>query len=151
MWSWNYWQKKILWVNRKDLEVESDVPNWAPIFDKCYLEKQKYRQELTPNVKNQPCRVFVRNDLVEKTIKSCRKLSIRFLEFKKQLGLDTNVVTYDKQDIINVLQVVFKGEIILTQYCIENKRLIAYFFNHKLGIEVDEYTHEGRNSNYEKK
>ena len=34
--------KKILWVNTKDLEVESDVPNWAPIFDKCDLEKQKY-------------------------------------------------------------------------------------------------------------
>ena len=93
----------------------------------------------------------MRNDLVEKTIKSCRKSSKRFLEFKKQLGLDTNVVTCDKQDIINVLQVVFKEEIILTQYCIENKRLIAYFSNHKLGIEVDEYTHEGRNSNYDKK
>ena len=68
---------------------------------------------------------------------------------KKKLGLDPNVITCDKQDIINVLQVVFE-EIILTQYCIENKRLDAYFSNHKLGIEVDEYNHEGRNSNYEK-
>ena len=57
---------KYFWVNRKDLEVESDVANWAQIFDKCDLEKQKYRQELTPNVKYQPCRVSVRNDLVEK-------------------------------------------------------------------------------------
>ena len=48
------------------------------------------------------------------------------------------------------MQIVFEGEIILTQYCIENKRLDAYFSNHKLGIEVDEYNHEGRNSNYEK-
>ena len=48
------------------------------------------------------------------------------------------------------MQVVFEGEIIFTQYCIENKRLDAYFSNHKLGIEVDEYNHEGRNSNYEK-
>ena len=39
---------------------------------------------------------------------------------------------------------------IFTQYCIENKRLDAYFSNYKLRIEVDEYTHEGRNSNYEK-
>ena len=23
------------WVNRKDLEVESNVANWAQIFDKC--------------------------------------------------------------------------------------------------------------------
>ena len=49
-----------------DLEVESGVTNWAPIFDKCDLEKQKYRQELTPNLKYQPCSVFVRNDLVKK-------------------------------------------------------------------------------------
>ena len=48
-----------------------------------------------PNVKYQPCRVFVRNDLVEKQFKSCRKSSNRFLEFKKKLGLDPNVVTCD--------------------------------------------------------
>ena len=35
-------------------------------------------------------------------------------------------------------------------YCIENKRIDAYFSKYKLGIEVDEYNHEGRNSNYEK-
>ena len=49
---------RYFWVNRKDLEVESDVNNWAPIFDKCDPEKQKYIQELTPNLKYQPCRVF---------------------------------------------------------------------------------------------
>ena len=27
------------WVNRKDLEVESDIINWTPIFDKCDPEK----------------------------------------------------------------------------------------------------------------
>ena len=35
-------------------------------------------------------------------------------------------------------------------YCIENKRLDAYFSKYKLGIKVDEYNHEGRNSYYEK-
>ena len=91
----------------------------------------------------------MRNDLVERKIKSCRKSSKRFLEFKKKLGLDPNVVTCDEQDIINTLQIVFEGEIILTQYCIKNKRLDAYFSKYKLGIEVDEYNHEGRNSEYE--
>ena len=141
---------RYFWVNGKDLEVESDVANWEQIFDKCDQEKQKYRQEFTPNVKYQSCRVFVRNDLVGKKIKSCRKSSKRFLEFKKKLGLDPNVVTCDKQDIINTLQVVFEGEIIFTHYCIKNKRLDAYFSNPKLGIEIDEYNHEGRNFNYEK-
>ena len=48
------------------------------------------------------------------------------------------------------MQIVFEGEIIFTQYCIENKRLDAYFSNHKLGIEVDEYNHKDRNFNYAK-
>ena len=73
-----------------------------------------------------------------------------FYSSKKKLGLDPNVVTSDEQDIISALQVAFEGEIILTQYCIKNKRIDAYFSKYKLGIEVDEYNHEGRNSNYEK-
>ena len=47
------------------------------------------------------------------------------------------------------MQVAFEGEIILTQHCIKNKRLDAYFPKYKLGIEVDEYNHEGRNFQYE--
>ena len=134
-------------VNRKDLETESDVANWAQIFDKCDPEKQKYRQELTPNAEYQRCRVFVRNDLFERKVKSCRKSSKNFLEFEKKLGLDPDVVTCAEQDIISPLQVAFEGEIILA--CIKNKRLDAYFSKYKLGIEVDEYYNEGRNSEYE--
>ena len=74
-------KEKYFWVNRKHLEVESDAANWAQIFDKCDSEKQKYSQELKPNAEYQRCRVFVRHDLVERKIKSCRKLSKRFLEF----------------------------------------------------------------------
>ena len=64
-------------------KVESYVANWAQIFDKGDPGKHKYRQELTPKTEYQKCRVFVRNDLVETKIKSCRKSSKRFLEFKK--------------------------------------------------------------------
>ena len=66
------------------------------------------------------------------------------------LGLDPNLVTCDGQDVISALQVAFEGEIMLTQYCVENKRIDAYFSEQKRGIEVDEYNHESRNSNYEK-
>ena len=52
------------------MEVESDVANWAQIFDKCDPKKQKYRHELMLNIKFQQCRVFVRNDLVEKKLKA---------------------------------------------------------------------------------
>ena len=74
-----------------------------------------------PITEFQPCRRFVQNDLVERKTKSCRKSSKKFLDFKKQLGLDPDVVTCDKQNIISALQVAFEGEIILTQYCIKNK------------------------------
>ena len=70
-------------VNRKDLEVESDVANWAQIFDKCDPEKQKYRQELTPNAEYQQCRVFVRNDLVKRKIKSLENHQNDFQNSKK--------------------------------------------------------------------
>ena len=58
-------KERYFWINRKDLKVESDVANWAQIFDKCDLKKQKYRHELMPNTKFQQYRVFERNDLVE--------------------------------------------------------------------------------------
>ena len=57
----------------------------------------------------QRCRVFVRNDLVKRKVKSCTKSSKRFLEFKKKFGLDPNVVTCDEQNIISALQVAFEG------------------------------------------
>ena len=69
---------KYFWANRKDLEVESDIAIWEEIFDKCDPKKQKYRQELTHNAIYQRYRVFLRNDLVERKIKSCRKPSKRF-------------------------------------------------------------------------
>ena len=47
-------QGRYFWVDRKDLEVESDVANWAQIFDKCDPEKQKYRHELMPYTEFQP-------------------------------------------------------------------------------------------------
>ena len=42
-----------------------------------------------------------------------------------------------------------EGEIIHTQYCIENKRLDAHLPKYKLEIEVDEYDHEYRDAEYE--
>ena len=69
---------RYFWVNRKDLEIESDYKNWAHIFDKCGPERQKYRHKLTVVNLYQQCRVFVRNDLVERKSKSCRKASEKF-------------------------------------------------------------------------
>ena len=59
-------KERYLWVNRKDLEVDTDVANWAQVFGKCDPKKQKCRHDLMPNIKFQQYRVFVRNSLLEK-------------------------------------------------------------------------------------
>ena len=117
---------RYFWINRRDFEAESDYDNWAQIFDKCDPKKQKYRRELMPNTKFQPCRRYVRNDLAERKIKSCRKASEKFLKFKENLELDLHEIICDEQDIISTLRLVFEDEIIHAQYCIQNKRLDAY-------------------------
>ena len=123
---------RYFWVNRRDLKVESEYNNWVQIFDKCDSEKQKYRHELMPNTKFQLCRWFIRNDLVERKIKSCRKAPEEFLRFKEKLGLDPFEITFDEQDIISTLQLVLEGGIIHTQYCIGKKELMLTFLNTKL-------------------
>ena len=103
---------KYSWINRRDLEVESVYNNWANTFDKCNPEKQKYRYKLILNAKSQPCRRFVRNDLVERKIKSCRIASVKFLKFQEKLGVDSYKITRDEKDIVSALQVAFEDEII---------------------------------------
>ena len=83
-----------------------------------------------PNTEFQPCRRFVRNYLVERKIKSCRKSSKRFLEFKKKLELDPDVVTCDEQDI-SALQVACEGEIIRSTV-LKRKDLMLTFLNTNL-------------------
>ena len=86
---------------------------------------------------------------LKEKLKAVENQQKKFLELKKKLGLDPDVVTCDEQEIVSALQVAFEGEIILTQHCIKNKRIDAYFSKYKLGIEVNEYNHESRNFEYE--
>ena len=85
------------WINRRDLEIESKR-NWQVIFDK-YKDSsnQKYRKELTPNITFQPNKIFVRNNLFEKIIKSCKTTNLEFLKLKEKLDLCLNEVICDEQ------------------------------------------------------
>ena len=47
----------------------------------------KYSREFTPNIKFQADRIFVRNDLSEQLIKSCKATSTEFLIFKEKPGI----------------------------------------------------------------
>ena len=77
--------------------------------------------------------------------KSIRKI----LKIQRKVRIKCDEIKCDEKDVISALQVAFEGKIILTQYCIENKRLDAYLPKYKLEIEVDKYDHESRNPNYE--
>ena len=105
------------WINRRDLEIETKR-NWQVIFDKYKdLSTQKYRRELTPNITFQPNKIFVRNDLFEKVIKSCKATNLEFLKLKEKLGL----CLYE--DICDEKEFILMSEESFMQHDIENKKL----------------------------
>ena len=61
---------------------------------------QKYRKELTPNITFQPDKIFVRKDLFEKIIKSCKATNLEFLKLKGKLGLCLCEDICDEQEFI---------------------------------------------------
>ena len=98
------------WINRTDLEIESER-NWQAIFDKCKdSSRQKYRKELTPNITFQPNKIFVRNNLFEKIIKSCKATHLEFLKLKEKLGLYLYEDICDEQELISTSEEIFKEE-----------------------------------------
>ena len=56
----------------------------------------KYRRELTPDIKFQADSIFVRNDLFEQVIKSCKATSAEFLMFKEKLGICSYVESIEE-------------------------------------------------------
>ena len=111
------------WINRRDLEIESKR-NWQAIFDKCKdSSRQKYRKELTPNITFQPNKTFVRNNLFEEIIKSCKTTNLEFLKLKEKLVLCLYEVICDEQEFISTSKEFFKEEKICAQHDVENKQL----------------------------
>ena len=75
------------WINLRDFEVETES-KWLNIFNKHGNKSTlKYRRELTPDIKFQADRIFVRNDLFEQVIKNCKATSTEFLMFKEKLAI----------------------------------------------------------------
>ena len=111
------------WINRRDLEIETKH-NWEVIFDKHKdLSTEKYRKELTPNITFQPNKIFVRNNLFEKIIKSCKATNLEFLKLKEKLGLCLYEDICDDQELILMPEEIFKEEKIITHYEGKNKQL----------------------------
>ena len=62
----------------------------------------KYKKELTPNIKFQADRIFVRNDLFEQVIKSCKATNIEFTMLKEKLGICLYEENYYEERIIKI-------------------------------------------------
>ena len=77
------------------------------------LSTEKYVKELTANITFQPNRIFVRKDLFEKIIKSCKATNLEFLK----LGL----CLYE--DICDEKEFILMSEKSFIQHDVENKQL----------------------------
>ena len=68
----NMLEVTLIWTDLRDIEVETES-KWLNIFNK-HGDKStlKYRRELTPDIKFQADKIFVRNDLFEQVNKSCK-------------------------------------------------------------------------------
>ena len=88
------------WINLRDFEVETES-KWLNIFNKNGNKSTlKYRREITPGIKAQTDKIFVRNDLFEQVIKSCKETKKEFLMLKEKLGICLYEENYYTEDII---------------------------------------------------
>ena len=62
----------------------------------------KYTRESMPNIKFQPDRIFVRNDLFDKIIKSCKATNAEFPMLKEKLGICPYEENYNEEEIIKI-------------------------------------------------
>ena len=101
------------WINKRDLEIETKR-NWQAVFDKCKdSSTQTYRKELTPNITFQPHKIFLRNDLLAKIIKSFKATNLEFLKLKEKLGLCLYEDICDEQELISMSKEIFKKKTFL--------------------------------------
>ena len=96
------------WINLRDFEVKTES-KWLNMFNKHGNKStMKYRRELTPNIKFQADKIFVRNDLFEKVIKSCKcrtfnaATNAEFLMFEEKLDICPYEENYYKEESIKI-------------------------------------------------
>ena len=85
-------------INLRDFKVETES-KWLNIFNK-HGNKSTYGREITPDIKVQTDKIFVRNDLFEQVIKSCKATNKEFLMLKEKLGICLYEENYYIKDII---------------------------------------------------
>ena len=90
------------WINLRDFEVETES-KWLNIFNKHGNKSTlKYKRKITLDIKFQTDRIFVRNDLFEQVIKSCKATNKEFLILKEKLGISLYEENYYTEEIIQM-------------------------------------------------
>ena len=90
------------WINLTDFEAETES-KWFNIFNKHGNKSTlKYRRELTPNIKFQADKIFVRNDLFEQVIKCCKATNTEFLMLKEKHVICLYEENYYIEEIIKI-------------------------------------------------
>ena len=89
-------------INLRDFEAEAEskLQNISKKQDNA--STIKYRKELTPIIKFQPDRIFKRNDLFEKIIKSCKATNAEFTMVKQKLGICPYEENYYEEELIKI-------------------------------------------------
>ena len=83
------------------------------------------------------------------TIMDCRTVEAR--NFKRRLGFNLlDVIKSKQQTVLRSIKDAFQGENMQTEYYQSGYRIDLYFHGHRLAIEIDEFGHCDRNSDYEK-
>ena len=89
------------WINLKDFEAVTES-KWLNMFNKDGNKStMKYRKELTSNIKFQPDRIFVRNDLFKKLLKVVKQLILNIQCLKKSLAYVCMKKITIKKQLIN--------------------------------------------------
>ena len=90
------------WINLGDFEIEIER-KWLNMFNKHGNKSTlKYRRELTSNIKFQTDRIFIRNDLFEQVMKSCKATNTEFLMFQEKLSICPYEENYYENEITKI-------------------------------------------------
>ena len=93
---------KYFWINLRNFEVETES-KWLNIFNKHGNKSTlNYRKEITPGIKIQADKIFVRNDLFEQVIKSYKATNKEFLMLKEKLGICLYEENYYTEETIQM-------------------------------------------------
>ena len=83
--------------------MKQKVSEWLNIFKKHGNKSTlKYRREIALDIKVQADKIFVRNDLFEQVIKSCKATNIEFTMLKEKLGICLYEENYYIEEIIQI-------------------------------------------------